>query len=149
MIKRSDGGNAGGVLTLTDEMRSSGARPIWLGYLHVEDVDATVAAIKADGGQVTMPPWDQAGVGRLAMVTDPQGAPFYLMNPLPPEGDPDATSDVFSTDKAAACPLERIVEQRSGQVASTSTGATSAGARTATWIWAKWASIASSSMMAS
>ena len=100
MIKRSDGGNAGGVLTLTEEMRSGGARPIWLGYLHVEDVDSKVEEIKADGGQVTMPPWDQAGVGRLAMVTGPEGAPFYLMDPLPPAGDPGATSDVFSTDKA-------------------------------------------------
>lgn len=99
MIKRSDGGNAGGVLTLTDEMRSHGARPLWLGYLHVEDVDATVEAITTDGGQALMPPWDQPGVGRLAMVTDPQGAPFYLMDPLPPEGDPGATSDVFSVDQ--------------------------------------------------
>ena len=99
MIQRSDGGNAGGVLTLTDEMRSGGARPVWLGYLHVKDVDATAAAIKSEGGQVTMEPWEQQGVGRLAMVTDPQGAPFYLMNPLPPEGDPKAASDVFSVDQ--------------------------------------------------
>lgn len=99
MIKRSDGGNAGGVLTLTDEMRSGGARPIWLGYLHVDDVDAKVEAIKADGGQVMMPPWDQPGVGRLAMVTGPEGAPIYLMDPLPPEGDPGAKSDVFSVDQ--------------------------------------------------
>ena len=32
MIGRSDGGFAGGVLGLTDEMRQHGARPIWLGY---------------------------------------------------------------------------------------------------------------------
>lgn len=99
MIKRSDGGNAGGVLTLTDEMRAGGAQPMWLGYLHAGDVDATVDAIKADGGQVMMAPWDQPGVGRLAMVTGPEGAPFYLMDPLPPEGDPEAASDVFSTDQ--------------------------------------------------
>jgi uncharacterized protein len=99
MIRRSDGGNAGGVLTLTDDMRSHGARPVWLGYLHADDVDTTVEAIRTDGGQVLMPPWDQPGVGRLAMVTDPQGAPFYLMDPIPPEGDPGAVSDVFSTDE--------------------------------------------------
>ena len=99
MIKRSDGGNAGGVLTLTEEIRSHGARPVWLGYLHVNDVDSAAEAIRADGGQVMMPPWDQPGVGRLAMVADPQGAPFYVMAPLPPEGDPDATSDVFSVDR--------------------------------------------------
>ena len=99
MIGRSDGGNAGGVLTLTDEMRQGGARPIWLGYLHTSDVDAKVDAIKADGGKVMMEPWDQPGVGRLAMVTGPEGAPFYLMDPIPPQGDPNAKSDVFSVDQ--------------------------------------------------
>ena len=43
MIGRADGGNAGGVLRLTDEMREHGARPAWLGYVGVDDVDATVA----------------------------------------------------------------------------------------------------------
>jgi predicted enzyme related to lactoylglutathione lyase len=100
MIKRSDGGNAGGVMTLDEQMRANGARPAWLGYLHARDVDRTVEAIRGNGGQVMMPPWDQPGVGRLAMVTDPQGAPFYLMDPLPPQDDPDAVSDVFSTDEA-------------------------------------------------
>lgn len=100
MIGRADGGNAGGVMTLTEEMRSHGARPVWLGYLHASHVDRSVEAIKADGGKVMMEPWDQPGVGRLAMVTDPQGAPFYLMSPLPPEGDPNAKSDVFSVDEA-------------------------------------------------
>jgi len=99
MIGRSDGGNAGGVLTLTDEMRSNGARPIWLGYLSTSNVDASVKAIVADGGSKLMPPWDQPGVGRLAMVTDPDGAPFYLMDPIPPETDPSAASDVFSVDE--------------------------------------------------
>lgn len=99
MIGRSDGGNAGGVLTLTDEMRSSGARPIWLGYLHVGNVDQVVEAIKADGGSAMMEPWDQPGVGRLALVTGPEGAPIYLMDPLPPEDKPEAASDVFSVDR--------------------------------------------------
>ena len=99
MIGRSDGGNAGGVLTLNDEMRGNGARPVWLGYIHVADVDSAVLGIEADGGTVMMPPWDQPGVGRLALVTDPDGAPFYLMDPIPPEDDPDAKSDVFSVDE--------------------------------------------------
>ena len=47
MIGRSDGGFAGGVLPLTEEMQQHGARPIWLGYIGVDDVDATVAAIEA------------------------------------------------------------------------------------------------------
>jgi len=36
MIRRSDGGNAGGVMRLTDEMQHHGARPMWLGYVSVD-----------------------------------------------------------------------------------------------------------------
>ena len=93
MIGRSDGGNAGGVLALNADMLAGGARPTWIGYLHVADVDAAVEAIKADGGAVQMPAMD-IPVGRIAMVTDPQGAPFYIMDPVPPEGGGE--SDVFS-----------------------------------------------------
>ena len=47
MIGRSDGGSAGGVLPLTDEMQQHGARPTWLGYIAVDDVDAAVARDRA------------------------------------------------------------------------------------------------------
>ncbi len=53
--------------------------PLWIGYIGVDDVDATVEAITARGGPVFIPPNDIPGVGRFAMVADPQGAPFYVM----------------------------------------------------------------------
>jgi uncharacterized protein len=96
MIGRSDGGNAGGVMKLTGDMARHGASPVWLGYLYTPDVDAAVAAAEADGGKLQVPATDMPGVGRIAMITDPQGAPFYVMNPTPPPGMEDATSDVFS-----------------------------------------------------
>lgn len=71
MITRSDGGNSGGVLRLTEEMQGHGARPCWLGYLGVPDVDAAVARVEEDGGRTLMPGHDIRGVGRIAMVTDP------------------------------------------------------------------------------
>ena len=94
MIGRDDGGHAGGIMAISADMAAYGAKPTWLGYLHVPDVDAAAAAIKADGGAVRMGPVDIA-VGRIAMVADPTGAPFYIMNPIPPAGQKDATSDVF------------------------------------------------------
>ena len=97
-IIRSDGGSAGGLFALNPDMLAHGARPAWLGYLHVASVDTAVAAIEADGGRVMMPAMDLP-VGRMAMVTDPQGAPFYVMTPVPPPGQPDAVSDVFSVDR--------------------------------------------------
>ncbi|HMP46217.1 MAG TPA: VOC family protein, partial [Sphingopyxis sp.] len=99
MIVRSDGGHAGGVLALNADMLAGGARPGWLGYLDVADVDAAVAAIVGDGGAVHMPATDLP-VGRMAMVADPQGAPFYVMKPVPPEGMEGMESDVFSVTEA-------------------------------------------------
>jgi predicted enzyme related to lactoylglutathione lyase len=94
MIGRDDGGHAGGILPISADMAAHGARPTWLGYLYTPDVDAAAAAIRADGGAVHLGPVDIA-VGRIAMVADPTGAPFYLMSPRPPAGQKDATSDVF------------------------------------------------------
>jgi len=95
MIGRSDGGFAGGVLGLNEEMLREGARPVWLGYIGVEDVDLTVAAAESRGGRALMPAFD-IPQGRIAMVADPQGNPFYVMKPIPPTDKPDAQSDVFS-----------------------------------------------------
>ncbi|HKT86651.1 MAG TPA: VOC family protein [Novosphingobium sp.] len=95
MIQRSDGGMAGGVLKLTGEMISHGARPCWMPYLYVTDVDAEVAAIEKEGGKVLVPAMDLP-VGRIAMLADPQGIPIYIMTPVPPAGKEDAASDVFS-----------------------------------------------------
>ena len=100
----------------TQEMQDGGARPMWLGYLHAADVDAKVEEIKSDGGQVMMAPWDQPGVGRLAMVTGPEGAPFYLMDPIPPEGKPDAVSDVFSVDQPQHVRWNELWSSRPGQI---------------------------------
>ena len=92
-IVRSDGGSGGGVLKLTEQMCAGGARPLWIGYLHVADVDAAVAAIEADGGKVLMPK-TSIDVGSFALVTDPQGVPHYVMAPIPPADNPHGESDV-------------------------------------------------------
>ncbi len=99
MIGRTDGGMAGGVMRLTDDMASHGARPTWLGYINTDDVDSRVASIEKAGGTVLLPAFDIPNIGRIAMVADPQGAPFYVMKPIPPEGRENERSDVFSPDK--------------------------------------------------
>jgi predicted enzyme related to lactoylglutathione lyase len=103
MINAPGGGFAGGVLPLNAEMQQHGARPTWLGYVYVGDVDHAVRSIEAAGGKTLVPPTDIPNVGRISMVTDPQGAPFYVMKPIPPADNPDAQSDVFSPAKIGRC----------------------------------------------
>ena len=84
----------GGALALTEEMKSGGARPGWLGYIGVEDVDACLSRLSAAGATVLMPAWDIPGIGRLALLADPQGTPFYIMR-----GASEHTSYAFAFDK--------------------------------------------------
>tara|TARA_R110001599_G_scaffold162163_1_gene350869 strand:+ start:1477 stop:2265 length:789 start_codon:yes stop_codon:yes gene_type:complete len=95
MINSASGPIAGS-MTLSDAMQSAGANPCWLGYINVSDVDEVVEATAAAGGTIHMEPHDLDGVGRFAMVADPSGATFYIMKPVPPAGDPDASSNSFA-----------------------------------------------------
>ncbi|MCB2047764.1 MAG: VOC family protein [Novosphingobium sp.] len=76
----------GGFMPISKEMADGGARPLWAGYITVDDVDKAASAVAAEGGQILMPPTDIPTVGRIAFASDPQGAPFYVMKPQPPEG---------------------------------------------------------------
>jgi predicted enzyme related to lactoylglutathione lyase len=53
--------------------------PHWLVYFQVDDCDQSVEKAKGLGAKVTMGPQDMPGVGRLAMLHDPQGAAFYVI----------------------------------------------------------------------
>jgi uncharacterized protein len=85
----------GGYMAITPEMAEHGARPAWVGYLKVDDVDASAASITGAGGSVMMPAMDVQGVGRMAMVADPQGALFYIMR-----GASDETSYSFAASES-------------------------------------------------
>jgi predicted enzyme related to lactoylglutathione lyase len=50
-----------------------------MSYIGVHDVDRTVAKAREAGAGLLMPARDIAGVGRFALLSDPQGAPFYIM----------------------------------------------------------------------
>lgn len=95
-----DTGNGllGGLLQLTPKMREGGARPTWLFYVGVDDVDATVAKAKGEGATVLMEPFDMEGVGRMAMIADPQGIPLYVMRGASPEN-----STVFERTGMGKC----------------------------------------------
>ncbi|MEA3029452.1 MAG: uncharacterized protein QOG13_777 [Sphingomonadales bacterium] len=87
-ILEVDGRGVGGVMQLTDQMRDGGARPGWLGYIHVDDADAAAKSIADAGGKILMGPDDIPEVGRFAMAADPGGAVFYVMKPFPREEMP-------------------------------------------------------------
>jgi predicted enzyme related to lactoylglutathione lyase len=72
----------GGLMELPQSARDAGAQPGWIGYIAVDDVDAAAARVKDGGGSIHRAPEDIPGIGRFAMVKDPQGAAFTLFRPL-------------------------------------------------------------------
>jgi predicted enzyme related to lactoylglutathione lyase len=106
-INTADGGMTGGVLHLTADMQQNGARPCWLGYIGVDDVDASLTAIEAAGGKVLMPARDIEMAGRIAMVADPNGAPFYVMTPTPPPRGGESTA--FSPTLPGRCAWNELM----------------------------------------
>ncbi|MDH4440253.1 MAG: VOC family protein [Rhizobium sp.] len=71
-----------GMMALTDEMKGQGIPPNWTGYIAVDDVDAMVADYQSNGGVICRPAQDIPGVGRFAVVADPQGAVLCIMTPM-------------------------------------------------------------------
>lgn len=104
MIVTSAGDNVGGLMNLSPEMTAGGAKPTWLFYIGADDVDATVAKISALGGSVHLPAFDMPGVGRMAMLTDPQGIAFYVMR-----GASDQASTVWERSGMGKCNWHELV----------------------------------------
>jgi uncharacterized protein len=73
MIKNQDGWNNGGMRPVTPP----GTPPHWLVYFGTADVEAALAKVSELGGTPIMGPME-IGVGKLAVVQDPQGAIFAL-----------------------------------------------------------------------
>jgi uncharacterized protein len=69
----------GAAYRLVKEQTDVGIPPNWAAYIAVDDCDAAVARIKANGGQVLMGPTDVMGsLGRMAACMDPTGAAFCV-----------------------------------------------------------------------
>lgn len=69
----------------TDYSRSR--PPFWSAYIEVDDVDAYVARVEELGGTIIAPPEDIPNVGRVCMITGPEGAPVCLMAPATPPNE--------------------------------------------------------------
>jgi hypothetical protein len=84
----------GGTMKLPDEAVAGGARPHWLAYVTVPDVDATVARARELGATVMRPPADIPTVGRYAVLADPQGALIAPYKPEKAEPEPEGVPPV-------------------------------------------------------
>lgn len=100
----------GGIMTLPEDARKMGMSPAWVGYINTPDVDASTEVLKKAGGKIYRAPSDIPGVGRFAVVADPQGAMFMFLQPsgadqpAVPPGTPGHVGwhELYTTDWQAA-----------------------------------------------
>ena len=86
------------------------APPFWAMYVGVPKLEDAAAHIKRLGGNEVSPVITVPSVGRMQMMTDPQGAAFYIYEPASNEFQPEAAAEVgeaswhelMTTDAAAA-----------------------------------------------
>lgn len=87
----------GGLMALLPEACAAGARPGWIGYVGVSDVDEFASRVVQRGGKLHRAAEDIPGVGRFAVVADPQGAAFVLFkgnSTQPPSAAPGTPGHV-------------------------------------------------------
>lgn len=71
------GSGLGGMMS--NASMPEGTPSFWQVYFSVDDTDATVARATELGGSVIAPAFDAEGVGRIAVLADPQGAGFAVI----------------------------------------------------------------------
>jgi hypothetical protein len=74
----------GGLMELPAEAKAGGAPPSWMLYVAVTDADATIEMAKTHGARLEVGPRDIPGEGRFAVLSDPQGAVFAILQPSDP-----------------------------------------------------------------
>jgi uncharacterized protein len=72
-------------LSKYDGKQPNDPKPGWLTYIQVGDVDGAVEQALKKGGRVLKAPNDVDGVGRIAVIQDPDGNSFGLYTPAAKE----------------------------------------------------------------
>ena len=79
----ANGTGIAGVMSTKDPKMMPGIPPHWAVYMAVDDVDKRIAKCKELGAKVVVEPMDVPKVGRMALISDPQGAHLWLFKPSP------------------------------------------------------------------
>jgi predicted enzyme related to lactoylglutathione lyase len=72
-----DGRSIGGMMEMDGQWGDT--PPHWMIYIMVDDCDAVAGKVTQLGGTVCVPPTDIPKVGRFAVLGDPQGAYFSII----------------------------------------------------------------------
>ena len=111
-VASAAGQGVAGVIPLDKTTRPASLGSTWMGYVAVDDLEATLATLVKAGGAILRPTEDIPGMLRFAVVADPQGVAFVAFTPAPkmsgppplPRGTPGkfGWNELVSSDSKAA-----------------------------------------------
>jgi predicted enzyme related to lactoylglutathione lyase len=92
-----NGQGVAGLMPIPEDAAQHGAKPAWMGYIAVDDVDAAAAKLKKLGGTVHREPQTIPGIIRFAVVSDNQDAGLFIARGLAKETMPEFPMDTPGT----------------------------------------------------
>jgi predicted enzyme related to lactoylglutathione lyase len=87
MMFGKDGKDVGGMMTWAGAGMPD-LPPEWMGHIYTAKLNEELKAVTADGGMVVRPAQEIPGVGRFAVVLDPQKVKYLLFEPNTQEAPP-------------------------------------------------------------
>ena len=114
MFNRSGEVSVAGLMARPDGMD---VPPFWAMYVGVPKLEDAASHVKRLGGAEVSPVIDVPTIGRMQMIKDPQGAMFYIYEPVSADQLPEAAPEVgeaswhelYTTDTDAALTFYREV----------------------------------------
>ena len=77
-IAKQNGLDVAGIMAIPPDAK--GMPPAWGSYVTVDNVEARVEKVKSLGGKLCHGPMDIPNIGRIAVITDPQGATLTMIS---------------------------------------------------------------------
>lgn len=91
-LARMDDRMTAGLMEIPEDVAAM--PPTWTIYFEARDADATCARAIREGGRVHRPTAEIPGTGRFAILGDPQGAAFGILEPAPMDEDRPGAFDM-------------------------------------------------------
>lgn len=105
-LASADKAQIAGLMRLPQEAADAGGRPSWVGYIAVDDVDMSIERIVSAGGTLLLPATEILSLGRIAMLADLDGIPFYIMC-----GFADDLSTAYAENALGHCAWNELAAQ--------------------------------------
>jgi predicted enzyme related to lactoylglutathione lyase len=114
-VCHADVGPVAGIAEMPSDLPAE-VPPHWLQYIGTRDVDGTADAAVRAGGSIVKAASDMQGAGRYAVLQDPQGAVFAIIDPenARPEGSGPPALGTFSWHELATTDNEAAFAFYSG-----------------------------------